>query len=136
VKCIASWLGSPAASFKWDIISFNFGIHDCWCGPECVNATAYKSNLEYIYTAASAALAPGGKVVWTSTTPIAQNCSLHGPRGPCYGVQPACVANYNKIAFELLASKPDVLVNDVYNRVLDVCDLLLDFFSHLLCDTH
>ena len=89
------------------------GIHDCWA-PQRVNATAYKANLETIYEASHAALAPGGKVVWTATTPVATNCgSPKAPRGPCYGVAPACVAQYNQIAADLLGSKPDVLLNDV-----------------------
>ena len=97
------------------------GIHDCWA-PQRVNATAYKANLATIYDAAHAALAPGGKVVWTSTTPIATNCgSTKAPRGPCYGVAPECVAEYNQIAADLLGGKPDVVINDVYNAVLGVC---------------
>ena len=45
------------------------GIHDCWAR-QYVNATAYAANLDEIYTKISAALAPGGTVVWVATTPI------------------------------------------------------------------
>lgn len=119
IKCIGDWTGG----YKWDIISFNFGIHDCWAAQR-VNETAYKANIAYIYSVASASLAPGGKVVWTSTTPIASNCgSASAPRGPCYGVQPKCIVDYNAIALEVLGGKPDVIVNDVYSAVIEVCGL-------------
>ena len=99
IHCIGNWTGG----YKWDIISFNFGIHDCWI-PQAVNATAYKANIAQIYSVASASLAPGGRVVWTSTTPIASNCGS-APHGPCYGVQPQCVVDYNAIALEVLGDK-------------------------------
>lgn len=68
------------------------------------------------------ALAPGGSIVWTSTTPIAQDCSLPGqPQGPCYGVQPECVERYNSIALEVLGDKPDVVVNDLWSEMNAVC---------------
>merc|ERR1711957_721171 len=66
-------------------------------------------------------IAPGGSVVWTSTTPIAQNCSHPGEAGPCYGVQPECVAQYNEIALELLGQEPSVVVNDLWAEVNAVC---------------
>jgi hypothetical protein len=37
VRCIDYWVGANR-TMKWDFISFNFGIHDCW-HPESVNAT-------------------------------------------------------------------------------------------------
>jgi hypothetical protein len=119
IACIDNWLGE-GPTFKWDIISFNFGIHDCW-GPQFVNATAYRANIETIYAKASAALAAGGKVVWTSTTPIATNCSSPAHPKGCYNVKPECVAKYNSIAADVLLNKPDVLANDVYAAVLKVC---------------
>ena len=115
VACIASWLGDV----KWDAISFNFGIHDCW-GPQFVNATRYAQNLRTIYEAAHAALARGGTIVYTTTTPIAANCSTNFPRG-CYGVAPECVVQRNQIALDVLGKKNDVVINDVWSAVSDVC---------------
>jgi hypothetical protein len=60
-------------------------------------------------------------VVWTSTTPIATNCTNpEHPKG-CYGVHPTCVTDYNAIAADVLLGKPDVLANDVYTAVMGVC---------------
>lgn len=45
-----------------------------------------------------------------------------GPGGAkAYGVQDACVANYNSIAAKLLGSKPNVVIADTYSAVLGVC---------------
>jgi hypothetical protein len=38
VQCIDSWLGGEK---RWDVISFNWGIHDCWAR-QYVNATQYR----------------------------------------------------------------------------------------------
>lgn len=61
------------------MISVNFGIHDCW-SPQFVNATAYRANLETIYAAITQQLTPTGKMVWTSTTPIAADCKAQVSR--------------------------------------------------------
>jgi hypothetical protein len=47
----------------------NFGIHDCCLGRNVTQAQ-YIRDLGAIYGAAHAALAPDGKIVWVSTTPV------------------------------------------------------------------
>ena len=93
-----------------------------------MNETAYTANILAIYNKIHAALAPGGKVVWVTTTPIAANQSTPSPdkpfgpgNGKCYGVQDACVAAYNAAVLKLLGSKSDVVVADVYSAVKGVC---------------
>ena len=46
------------------------GIHDCCPPKENVTQMTYVKNLGIIYEAARAALAPGGKILWVSTTPV------------------------------------------------------------------
>lgn len=95
---------------------------DCSWAPQYVNATAYRANLETLYTAIHSSLAPNGKLIWTSTTPIATNCTVPSTGKPgCYGVAPACVAEYNQIAADVLGGKPDVVVNDVFAAVNTAC---------------
>jgi hypothetical protein len=53
IACIDTWLGSE----KWDVVTFNSGIHDCWAR-QYVNATAYVSNIKAIHQKVSAALVP------------------------------------------------------------------------------
>ena len=126
-RCIDFWLGGGA--LKWDVIHWNFGIHDCWA-PQRVNASQYVKNLQYMVGRMRGALAPGGKIVWATTTPIQANCSappLDGPPqanpayGPCYGVPPACVRQYNALAAEAFAGQPDIVTDDLYAAVNAVC---------------
>lgn len=83
----------------------------------------YTKNLGVIYTAASKALSPGGKILWVSTTPV-----------PTVGTQPhpftcgrsgssfnTCVDDYNGAALTLLSGKPDVKVLDLNEAVSVVC---------------
>jgi hypothetical protein len=56
ITCIDTWLGS-AQNLKWDVVTFNSGIHDCWAR-QYVNATAYVANIKAIYKKVSAALVP------------------------------------------------------------------------------
>jgi len=57
--CIDSWVGTE----KWDVITMNFGIHDCCAGGDgrlpgkIVNKTDYVNNLEHIYNVAKSSLA-------------------------------------------------------------------------------
>ena len=104
-------------------VRINFGIHDC-CGPkENVTKAQYIKNLGIIYSAAHTALAPGGKILWVSTTPV-----------PTVGTAPqaftcqrsgadfnGCVDSYNAAALALLGSKPDVEVLDLNAAVSAVC---------------
>lgn len=56
IACIDTWLGS-AQNFKWDVVTFNSGIHDCWAR-QYVNDTAYVANIKAIHQKVSAALVP------------------------------------------------------------------------------
>ena len=57
--------------------------HDCCAPSENVTEAQYVKNLGVIYEAAHAALAPGGKILWVSTTPAPTDgkfpvCTLSG----------------------------------------------------------
>ena len=121
VNCIKSWVGKD---YKWDVITMNFGIHDC-CPPKAnVAQTWYVKNLGVIYEAARAALAPGGKILWVSTTPVptadgaAPQPFTCGRSGPDFNT---CIDDYNAAALTLLGSKPDVKVLDLNGAVSAVC---------------
>lgn len=120
VACIDAWLGTE----KWDAITINFGIHDCCPGGDGrqpgvnVPLKDYVANLAIIYGKASKALAPGGKILWVSTTPhsVAQpDCGLTGTAFN------QCIIDYNAAALKLLKSKPDVEVLDLNAAVNQVC---------------
>lgn len=63
---IDRWLGAG----KWDVIHFNFGIHDAKLPPEGVRHAppeVYEKNLRQLVTRLRAT---GAKLVWATTTPI------------------------------------------------------------------
>lgn len=109
VKCINHWLGNE----KWEVISFNFGIHDCENPPQFTDPGVYQANLESIARSARAGLKPGGTLVWTSTTPppfpeATDHASV------------ACVNQRNALAKEVLAQF-DVVINDLHEEMNNVC---------------
>lgn len=111
-------IGSYLAGKKWDLISVNFGIHDTW-EHQYVPPKSYGENLVRIFTAAKAALTAGGKLIWTSTTPISSNCTGCGD-----GTTTAHVVEYNAIArtaFENVVGPEIGLVNDLHGEVNAVC---------------
>jgi len=109
VKCIDSWLGSEL----WDVISFNFGIHDCEGGSQFTEPDVYRANLESIARSARSRLKEGGTLIWTSTTP---------PPFPeaTDKATVACVSQRNAIAKEALLPF-NVVVNDLHAEMNAVC---------------
>jgi lysophospholipase L1-like esterase len=71
---LEKWLGEP--SKKWDVIHFNFGLHDAKLPPEGVrHATpeAYEQNLRQLVLRLKAT---GAKLIWGSTTPVPNGGNL------------------------------------------------------------
>ena len=114
VHCIDSWVGTG----KWDVITMNFGLHDCCLPKENVTQTQYVSNLGSIYRAARAALAPGGKILWVSTTPVSSQPGTCGRSGAAFN---SCIDDYNAAAVALLGGRPDIEVLDLNGAVSAVC---------------
>lgn len=68
VANIAKWLGTS----KWDVIHFNWGIHDLKHMPDGkrqVEPAEYEANLRKLVATLKAT---GAKLIWASTTPIPQ----------------------------------------------------------------
>ncbi|HSJ02620.1 MAG TPA: SGNH/GDSL hydrolase family protein, partial [Verrucomicrobium sp.] len=97
LKKLDIWLGQG----KWDVIHFNFGIHD----RATVNAD-YIARLEQIVTRLKAT---GAKVIWASTTPIPPD-TKDGPTAA-----EAIVAK-NTLAAELM-QKQGVAVDDLFGFI-------------------
>ena len=82
----------------------------------------YIHNLGLIFDAAAQALAPGGTILWVSTTPVPE-----GDGAPTCGISGtafnSCVDDYNAAALTLLATKPHVQarVVDLNSAVHQVC---------------
>jgi len=90
------WLGTG----KWDLIHFNFGIHDRATPPE-----DYRARLERIVDRLAAT---GEKLVWATTTPI--------PDVPAKGFTADSIVERNAIAEEVMKAG-GVALNDLFTAV-------------------
>lgn len=112
VEQLAKWLGDK----PWDVIHFNWGLHDLkYMGPQGQNladpkapesrqqvpAEQYRENLELLVTQLKKT---GAQLIWCATTPVPA-----GAKGRVVGDS----AKYNKIAAEVM-QKHGIQVNDLY----------------------
>jgi acyl-CoA thioesterase-1 len=102
---IEKWLGTG----KWDVIHFNWGIHDLKIMPDGkrqVEPADYEKNLRALVTRMKAT---GAKLVWATTTPIPDG-ELNPPRK--FGA----VKEYNDIARKVMEAN-GVAVDDLNARI-------------------
>jgi len=101
VASLKKWLGGG----KWDVIHFNWGIHDLKIMPDGkrqVESADYEANLRQLVATLKAT---GAKLIWASTTPIPEG-GLNPPRS--FGK----VADYNEIAARVMKEN-GVTINDL-----------------------
>lgn len=104
---LKEWLGDG----KWDVIHFNFGLHDAKLPPEGIHYSApdvYEKNLREIVRQLQAT---GAKLIWASTTPVPKGGVLTPTR------RFASIADYNAIALKVMKEN-NVAVDDLYTLVL------------------
>jgi acyl-CoA thioesterase-1 len=112
VKNIDRWLGSK----KWDIIHFNFGLHDIkhvdpTTGknsqnpkhPQQANRKQYKKNLEFIVEKLKTT---GAKLIFATTTPYPD--TVEGPLR-----KPGMPQKYNRVAVKIM-NKNGILINNLH----------------------
>lgn len=70
-RCLDRWLGGSTASTgaRWDVISYNFGLHDLALDNERIEPDAYAGGLANI-TRRIAGAFPDAKLLWVTTTPV------------------------------------------------------------------
>jgi acyl-CoA thioesterase-1 len=101
IKNIEKWLGSG----KWDVIHFNWGIHDLKFMPDGkrqVEAADYEANLRTLIARMKKS---GAKLIWAMTTPIPDGELVPSRR---FGK----VADYNAIAASVMIEN-DIVINDL-----------------------
>lgn len=106
LEALDEWLGSK----KWDVIHFNWGLHDLKImedGKHQVPLDAYKTNLQ---TLVSRLKKTGAKLIWCSTTPVPAE-KLNPPR------HPQDVIDYNQAALEIMR-KEKIAMDDLYTCAL------------------
>lgn len=111
--CADLWLhgaDSVTTRAKWDLITFNFGLHDMAQDSEHVDLKVYKRNLQNI---SSQLLAAADRVFWVSSTPV-PNVTLSPPRPQ------GDVAIYNTAAKEIM-DELRIPTIDLYAFVIEHC---------------
>lgn len=99
VEKLDNWMGQG----KWDVIHFNFGIHDV---QKSISMETYLKNLE---TIAGRLKATGAKVIFATTTPIQDD--------PTKKINPAmAVVERNHAAIEIM-KKNNVAVDDLFTVI-------------------
>lgn len=118
VQQVDKWIASSTG--RWDVIHFNFGLHDVKLGTggkdnrpyptadgHQVPAADYERNLREIVTKLKRT---GATLIWCSTTPIPQG-KLNPPR------QPGDEVTYNQIAQKVMTEN-GVVINDLQAAAL------------------
>ena len=109
LKQLDNWLGDG----KWDVIHFNWGLHDIkhvkdgkldLAGEVMTPPGQYRENLTKLVVALKAT---GAKLIWATTTPVPQGAD---------GRIPGDAAKYNAIALEIMQAH-GVAVNDLHALV-------------------
>lgn len=108
VANLTKWLNTGGKD-KWDVIHFNWGIHDLKHMPDGkrqVEPADYEANLRKLVAQMKATKA---KLIWATTTPIPDG-PLNPPR--TFG----SVTEYNDIAAKVMKEN-DVAVDDMYGEI-------------------
>lgn len=93
VTCTQRWLGKR----HWDVVVFNFGLHDISQNFERVGGTQYQTNLRHIVQQIRAQC-PNTTIFWVSTTPVSiDSLDLRPPRSYFD------VIGYNGLAHDVMA---------------------------------
>lgn len=96
LKKLDIWL----AGGRWDVIHFNFGIHDARTSP-----ADYRQRLEQIVARLEKT---GARLVWASTTPVSPTVK---------GVADSALVERNRIAAEVMG-RHGVAIDDLYAHIL------------------
>ncbi len=109
IKNIKSWLGDG----KWDVIHFNWGLHDIklGTGKHQVSIEDYEKNLREMVKTMKATNA---KLIWATTTPVPEG-KTNPPR------KNVDVIAYNKVAKKIM-DENGVAINDIYAFALPQLD--------------
>jgi hypothetical protein len=105
LKKLDVWLGDG----KWDIIHFNFGIHD-----RKTPIDDYAQRLEQIIARLQKT---GAKLIWATTTPVPA-ATKDGPS------MPAAIVERNRIAAEII-ERHGIATDDLYSTLLPAMDRVM-----------
>lgn len=98
-----AWLGAG----KWDVIHFNFGLHDAKYNSETTQRASREQYIENLKTLITQMKATGAKLVFATTTPVPMGGVLSPTR------KFDSVEARNELAVQLMQSS-DVAIDDLY----------------------
>jgi acyl-CoA thioesterase-1 len=116
---IEKWLGTE----KWDVIHFNWGLHDLMFDPSVhPDPPQYEKDQLALYEKNLRALTArlketGAKLIWASSTPVADEMS--SPRSPSHRAH--MVPVYNEVAAKIMAEN-GIPIDDLNAYVTPVQD--------------
>lgn len=113
------WLATGGAGKKWDVIHFNWGLHDLkhWkdgkldmSGPQVNAVDAYEKNLRAIVAKLKET---GAKLIWANTTPVPEGSQGRVARDEvAYNAVAARVMKENRVAIDdlhaIVIAKPEL----------------------------
>jgi lysophospholipase L1-like esterase len=108
VFLIDTWLGKD----KWDVIHFNFGLHDLKRLDDGKQQIPLDSYERYLRLIVQRLKRTGARLIWASTTPVPEG-KVSPPRVP------ADVVAYNAVAARIMKQN-DIAVDDLYSFALPV----------------
>ncbi len=118
VSNLELWLGDyQKQGFHWDVIQFNFGLHDLkqpfddttkTFGAHQNELKDYKKNLKKV---AKSLLKTKAKLIWCTTTPVPNSS-----KGPFARKKDEDLI-YNQAAFEVIQKYPEIQINDINSKV-------------------
>jgi acyl-CoA thioesterase-1 len=104
-----SWLGTG----KWDVIHFNFGLHDAKYASETTQRASREQYAENLRTLIGRMKATGAKLIFATTTPVPNGGVLSPTR------KFDSIPERNKIAAQVMQEN-GVAIDDLYTVVLPV----------------
>ena len=126
--CLDGWLTDPSRTpADWDVITFNFGLHDLALDNERIEPEVYTRYLANI-TQRLADAAPQAKLIWVTNTPVPEGidgyCNKTTGAGGCPPRKATDPPIYNAAALKAIRSVPAasrVEILDLYAIVTAKC---------------
>src|SRR5262249_16716821 len=106
IKNLESWLGED----KWDVIHFNWGLHDIKLDRDGKHQVAIEDYEKNLFTLVGKLKATGARLIWASTTPVPE-----GKLSPLR--KPGDEVAYNAAAKKLM-DKYELTINDLHSFAL------------------
>jgi lysophospholipase L1-like esterase len=104
---IASWLGDG----NWDVIHFNFGLHDAKFASETTQRASREQYVENLQTLIDKMQATGARLIFATTTPVPNKGELTPTR------KFDSIEERNRLAVQLM-DKNGVAIDDLYAAML------------------